>query len=113
LSAKTGTLTQKTATGWPFSRHRVYTTSGVSDPSYLVPINSISLSAQCAPASSRPYSACVRIGVVGRDYYDFQNAVGLGMKGSESYSESISVNTMLGYMAHRSFVVLRGDVYVR
>lgn len=113
FSAKTGNLTQVTSTGWPFSAHRVYTTSGTSNSAYWVPINTISLSAQCAPASSRPYNACIRIGVVGRDYYDFQNAVGFGIKGSQWYSESHSVNAMLGYISHRSFSVLPGDVYVR
>lgn len=107
LSAKTGTMTQVTSTGWPFSTMRMYTTSGTSNPAYLVPINTISLSAQCAPATSRPYSACVRIGLVGRDYYDFQNSIGLGFKGYENYSETLSANAMLGYMSHRSFAVLR------
>lgn len=107
LSAKTGTMTKETSKGWPFSRMRMYTTPNTHDSAYWVPITTISLSAQCAPATTRPYSACVRIGLVGRDYYDFQNSIGLGFKGYENYSETLSSNAMLGYVSHRSFAVLR------
>ena len=65
MSAKSGgSFTKKTATGWPFSVWRMYTTSGTNSSAYHVPIDTLTLTAKCAPSTSRPYSACVRMGFV-------------------------------------------------
>lgn len=112
FSNKTGQLTRVTSTSFPFNTVIMYYTGGNHD-NPQIPTNVININPQCAPSTTRPYYACTQLGIVGVDYYSFQNAIGYGTKGYENYSETNYMNVMLGGMHHRGFNVWSSNVFVR
>jgi len=112
FASKNGQLIRKTNTAFPFNTVSMFYVGGDhSNPK--VPTDKINFNPQCAPETHRPYSACTQIGIVGFDYYSFQNAVGYGIKGFENYRETNDMNVMLGGMHHRGFNVWDSNVFIR
>jgi hypothetical protein len=109
---KTGTMTRQTTTSFPFTQYDMYIDGGnYNNPK--VDASQIVWNPQCAKSTFRGYSACVRIGLVGVDYYSFQNAVGIGLKAHETYDEKIYGNVTFGFMSHRVLDVIEADIFIR
>lgn len=53
------------------------------------------------------------IGLVGLDYYSFQNAVGIELKAHETYAEHIYGNVTFGFMAHRVLDTIEANIFIR
>ena len=110
---KKGTMKKKTTSDWPFNLHRVWSSGGIRDINRAISTDTIDINGSCAPSSFRGYKACVKIGIVGLDYYSFQNAIGFGIYGEEWYRERNKMNVPFGYMRHRGYEVMKGDIFVR
>lgn len=113
LKNKTGNMTKISDHGWPFKKYRMYKSWWDNSISNVVPYDTISIDPQCAPTSNRPYEACVQIGIVGLDYYSFQNAVGIGLYGKESYDEILEIQSPFWEMTHRSYTNLKANIWIR
>ncbi len=112
FNEKSGSMARQSSTDFPFSKYDMYYVPGNhSNPK--VSTDNIFFYPQCAASSFRGYSACVRIGLVGLDYYSFQNAVGIGLKAHETYAEHIYGNVTFGFMAHRVLDTIEANIFIR
>ncbi len=113
LEDKTGVFTVKWDLAWPFDVYHIYKTPWSYSASNRIPYNELTIWWECVAETTRPYEACVQIGLTGVDRYDFQNSIWLWVYGKEWYNETLEINAPFGYIRHRMIENLNANIWIK